>query len=177
MEAKEFMKLPLKEKRRLLAEQAKDPDIIAYYKELFEPKGEKPPVLDKEVMEEAAKVKGLYYTGGTEYLERLISFGIKRCEAQRDADVAHYEPIIQQAKDKGWEDGYTAGVLNGDRRTQKAIQQAKAEVAREIIEKARKEVKFSLRRQLIKFPSTKEQEAVAKDLVDSLNTYDKEKMR
>ena len=62
---------------------------------------EKPKVLDKEVMEEAAKVKGLYYTGGIEYLERLISFGIKRCEAQLDADAAYYEPIIQQARQEG----------------------------------------------------------------------------
>jgi len=54
--------------------------------------------------------------------------------AQRDADVAYYEPLIQQAKDDSWSNGNTAGVLQGDRRVVKAIQQAKEEVAREIFE-------------------------------------------
>jgi len=40
---KAFMELPMDERRRFLAEQANNPEIIAYYKEIFEE--DKPPVL------------------------------------------------------------------------------------------------------------------------------------
>jgi len=36
MDRKEFIKLPMSERRRILAEQASDPEIIAYYLELLE---------------------------------------------------------------------------------------------------------------------------------------------
>ena len=60
---------------------------------------EKPKILsEEEITSEAVKVKGLYYTGGMAYLERLVGFGRLMIRRQLDADVAYYEPLIQQAK-------------------------------------------------------------------------------
>jgi len=36
MNRKEFIKLPMEERRRILTEQANDPKIIAYYLDMFE---------------------------------------------------------------------------------------------------------------------------------------------
>ena len=46
----------------------------------------------------------------------------------------------------------------------KAVEQAKAEVAREIIEIAKREVKYAMRQELYKMPSPKQQDAVAHNL-------------
>jgi len=38
MNRKEFLKLPIEERRKLLKGMADDPEIIQYYRQLFEPK-------------------------------------------------------------------------------------------------------------------------------------------
>lgn len=87
------------------------------------------------------KLKDLYvvWRGYNIHLRQVVKEAITEniAQEQRDADL----PYIQQAKDKGWEDGYTAGVLNGDRRVKKAIQQAKEEAFEEI-EKHNKHHRF-----------------------------------
>ena len=61
------------------------------------------------------------------------------------------------------------------RHTRVMIEQAKAEVAREMIEIAKREVKFSLRRQLLKMPSVYEQRGVSEDLGNRLEQSFKDK--
>ena len=88
---------------------------------------EKPPVLS---IEKFAEVTGLSPDAEYMYQAALLEF-----EAQRDADVAYYEPLIEHAKFDGYElalekldiefgKGYEAGF--------KGVEQAKAEVAKEI---------------------------------------------
>jgi len=65
--------------------------------QLFNPKGEKPPVLSEEQFSEWCQTHQVHCKGeclqvGNTYLCRQ--------EAQRDADVAYYEPLIQQAKEE-----------------------------------------------------------------------------
>ena len=57
----------------------------------------------------------------------------------------------------------------------KDLEQAKAEVARGMIEIAKREVKFSLRRQLLKMPSVYEQRGVSEDLGNRLEQSLKDK--
>lgn len=59
---------------------------------------------EEQIGEEAVKVRGLYYTGGVTYLERLIAFGRKIAKAQHKISfpVAYNEGFRV-----GHDEGYT----------------------------------------------------------------------
>jgi len=102
---------------------------------------------------------------------------IRRCarivaQAQRDADVAYYEPIINKFEEIQQAQEALGAKLND---VELAIQQAKAEVAREIFEIAKREVKYALRQELFKIPSYKQQDAVAHNLGSRLEAALKDK--
>jgi len=95
--------------------------------------------------EELEKLLGVEFE--TEYSGHVRDYR-NIAQAQLDVDVAYYKPIIQQAK---------------------------AEVAREIIEIAKREVKYALRQELFKIPSYKQQDAVAHNLGSRLEAALKDK--
>jgi len=120
---------------------------------------EKPPILiefiKKRIAVPSALLGKLSPRWGTVSIEAELT-------AQRDADVAYYEPIIEELQGGGENDA-EQGVI--EVLTELEIRkQARQEVAREMIEIAKREVKFSLRRQLLKMPSVYEQRGVSEDL-------------
>ena len=119
---------------------------------------EKPPILSEDDFESAISSRRICIVASPTYHKIIAT-------RQRDADVAYYEPIIQQARKP------KTRIIDITRAKKKVRQ----DTAREIIELVRKEVKFSLRRQLTKMPSVKEQQAVSEDLENRLNESLKDK--
>ena len=88
---------------------------------------EKPDVLsDEKILEVSQITRENLEEGDDGYLTTRCNVA----KAQRDADVAYYEPIIKQAK----QEGYKQGVKDQYECQQIDLEQAKAEVAGEIFE-------------------------------------------
>lgn len=92
---------------------------------------EKPPVISARAVEKWVEKK----QGSMDKYTQLTITRAEAKEAQRDADAAHYEPIISEFEEIQKAQMVLEAKLND---TELAIQQARQETAREIFEKIEK---------------------------------------